>query len=236
MSNEDAAAKVPAPIRRIAAFLDWMNADFRTLLTVVVGGVVGGILYRILGGDVGDWPGAAGYFVASFGGACAAGIGVFVLANSARNDHLRILFFSVVCGFSYPAVLEAAKTAAPTAAEKQVEAASDALKRDTVSGAKTLAVAIEQNPALETPPDAGRELAQVATTAIDSIGQETPKEDGIDALRSIGVASAKAGYVTQAQRAAERLGGLKTPDAMSAKAEIEAALVGREMPPPTPAN
>ena len=206
--------------------------DPYVLLLVCIGGLIGGLLYVSTGGDLGDNDGIAGYFVACFGGICAAGIGVFVLANSNTEDRFRLLFFSVVCGFSYPVVLEAARNVAPTSSENAIADARSAVQRDPVEASGSLAETIKENPALATEPGAGVEIANLTTQAIDTIKPKSNAGEGVRALEIIGVAAAKAGYNDQARRAIERLEGVKTPEggmtieADRAKAAIVKALTG----------
>ena len=171
--------------------------DPYVLLLVCIGGLVGGLLYVATGGDLGDNEDILGYIVACFGGICAAGIGVFVLANSNTEDRFRLLFFSVVCGFSYPVVLEAARNVAPTSSENAIADARSAVQRDPVEASGSLAETIKENPALATEPGAGVEIANLTTQAIDTIKPKSNAGEGVRALEIIGVAAAKAGYNDQ---------------------------------------
>jgi predicted Fe-Mo cluster-binding NifX family protein len=205
--------------------------DPYVLLLVCFGGLIGGLLFVATSNDFGASGGLRGIFVACFGGICAAGIGVFVLANSNTADRFRLLFFSVVCGFSYPVVLEAAKSVAPTASEATIKAAATKVNRDPVQASDDLAMAIEQNPALRASPEAGIELAKITNQAIDEIVPKSTAPEGVKALQQIGVAAANAGYVAQAQLAIDRLGSVRSTDATLAQQAIVAALTGKENSP-----
>ncbi len=197
------------------------------LLLVCFGGLIGGLLYVATSDDFGLGGGARGVFVACFGGICAAGIGVFVLANSNTDDRFRLLFFSIVCGFSYPVVLDAAKSVAPTASEASIKDAATKVNRDPVKASDDLAMTIEQNPALQTSPESGTQLAKITNQAIDEIVPKSTAPEGVKALQQIGVAAANAGYVSQAQLAIDRLGSVKSTDSVLAQQAIVAALTGK---------
>ena len=218
----------------------WFRTGFGldpfVLVLVCFGGLMGGLLYVATGGDLGLNKGVAGYLVACFGGICAAGIGVFVLANSNTTDRFRLLFFSVVCGFSYPVVLEAARNVAPTASEEAIAEARTAVQKDPVEASGSLAETIKENPALSTDPGSGVEIANLTTQAIEEIVPKSGGVQGVRALEIIGVAAAKAGYNDQARRAVARLESVKTPEggmtmeAEQAKAAIIKALTGGDAP------
>jgi hypothetical protein len=221
------------PHSRRAGFMG-LFAGFKldpyVLLLVCFGGLIGGLLFVATSSDFGAAGGIRAVLVACFGGICAAGIGVFVLANSNTADRFRLLFFSVVCGFSYPVVLEAAKSVAPTASEASIKDAAVKVNRDPVKASDDLALTIEQNPALRTSPESGTELAKITNQAIDDIVPKTSATEGVKALQQIGVAAANAGYVAQAQLAIDRLGSVKSTDSSLAQQAIVAALTGREAP------
>lgn len=94
----------------------WVDrADYEspklTLAIIMIAGVLGGSLADpaavIVGAErIGDslsWLQSVGL------GFAAAGIGTMVVANTRRQDRLSLFFFALLCGISFPAVIEAAK-------------------------------------------------------------------------------------------------------------------------------
>lgn len=218
----------------------WKNIEIDVLWQVSVGGALGGLLYWITGGKSGGTSDIVSFFISTFGGACAGGIGVFVLANSETTNRLRLMFFAMICGLSYPVVLEAAKKLAPTKTEQQIEQTADKVKAEPIEASGEVAATMKENPAISTDPEDGRELASITSNAIKQISDEigkSPEPDAVEALQEIGTAAAKSGYVVQAQEAIAELNKLETPAAVSARESIKNVLTtGDDAAVSTPAT
>jgi fluoride ion exporter CrcB/FEX len=89
-------------------YLGWFTglggAELRFLLCVLFAGFIGAVCANLIGKKIMVMDFAAevaqplGYFSAGFIGAIAAGLGVYLLANSNTTQRMRTLFFAVGCG------------------------------------------------------------------------------------------------------------------------------------------
>jgi hypothetical protein len=210
------------------------DIDLHVMWLVLFGGLSGGLLLLLMGDG---FFRHGNIFVriaqASFLGMAAAGIGVFVLANTDLTNRYRLLFFAMICGLSFPIVIEGARDLirnrpAMTKAEQTKSDFAEATSPR--AAAETLAAAIVQQPASAVPPAAADTLIAAQLAAIEQLASHrlpVTMHDRIDGLRELAIAAGRAGYVEPAQRAADELTRLgKSPDdavaeeARDAQAEV----------------
>jgi hypothetical protein len=71
-------------------------------------------------------------------GGVAAGLGVYLLANSDMTNLVRVFFFSIACGLVFPSILDQAATVASKTttqlANQQVSVATETIKQSVESG------------------------------------------------------------------------------------------------------
>ncbi len=89
-------------------YLGWFTglggSELRFLLCVLIAGFIGAVCANLIGKKImvmdfeAEVAQPLGYFSAGFIGAIAAGLGVYLLANSNTTQRMRTLFFAVGCG------------------------------------------------------------------------------------------------------------------------------------------
>ena len=126
--------------------------DKLALGIVSLGGAVGGFLLPVMqSAGLVESRLSVGFTLAPLLGIAAAGISVFVLANCRLDDKLRLLFFSLLCGLTFPTVLASAMNAQSQAGIKAEKAAetitADAGKMDNKAASDAIAKALAANQA-----------------------------------------------------------------------------------------
>jgi hypothetical protein len=186
---------------------------------VVVGGFLGGLLQPIVAKlhPQAANPAASNYWQSPLLGIAAAGISVYVLADSADGEPLRVLFFSLLCGLGFPAVLTSAidkmgqRTREVTQEMAQIanNARSDGID-DTRRAAQQLRTVLSQNPPDSVKPEGQNLIETVAQQAVANIAQ-TPADTAtlerqvVEELKEVGTVAMTAGWDNTAQAAADQL-------------------------------
>ena len=122
LSDNDIEQKALEIFDRVASSIS--PIDRFALGIVSLGGAIGGFLLPVMeqSGLV-EARLSVGFLLAPLLGIAAAGISVFVLANCRLDDKLRLLFFSLLCGLTFPSVLASAMNAQSQAGVKAEKAA-----------------------------------------------------------------------------------------------------------------
>lgn len=218
----------------IGAFFD--AASEANFGVVIIGGVLGGLLQPIvakLNPNAQD-PENKTFFLSPLLGVAAAGISIYVLANSNTEDPLRLLFFALLCGLAFPAVLTSAvdnvgrKT---TSVQREVTEIAERAKADgiqqTAEAAQQLRTTLVRNPPDSLMPEGQKLIETAAQQAVSNIAQ-TPAADAktqrqvVDELQEVGTVARTAGWDGTAQAAADelkRLSGVIDDKAVKAAAE-----------------
>jgi len=186
---------------------------------VIFGGLVGGLLQPVVARlrPNAENPPTSSYWQSPLLGVAAAGISIYVLADSNTKEPLRILFFALLCGLAFPAVLTTAvdnisrRTREVT---REVAAIAQQAKADgieeTAKAAQALRTVLVQNPPASITPAAQEVIETAAQKAVSSIA-ETPvttialQRQLIDELKEVGTVAKNAGWTGTAQEAADQL-------------------------------
>jgi hypothetical protein len=199
--------------------------DIAPLVLVVGGGCLGGLMLRLMvySGLVKVDHALEWYTAFALGGA-AAGISVFLLANCRLDEKLRLLFFSILCGMTFPSILQAAMKDAQSTAVKKAEADSENVeeKSNTPEAGKVTVDALENNMSadlMDDDPDAARKLEDAARVVVNKMAVEAVTGTGpiemIEELKDIGFAAKTGGHngtVVAVATELEKLEGDTRPD------------------------
>jgi hypothetical protein len=192
--------------------------DVTSAKLVALGGFLGGLLQpavaRLDPSQVNpSWP---NWLIGPVLGIAAAGITVFVLANSNTENKLRLLFFSVLCGLAFPAVLTSAVEGV-NKQSKDVAARAERIATKAVAGNADAAAADLTKAMLENPTSsdinrtAEAQLESTADTVVSKLADKAETGEGatadkaIEQLKQIGTAARSAGYDGTAIRVTEEL-------------------------------
>jgi hypothetical protein len=227
------------------------DSQSKLIVLVAIFGAIGGFLAWLLMATTGGslFPGWSSYATvptAVLFGAAAAGIGVYVLANTDMTNLGRGLFFALLCGIFFKPVMQAGYGFVVSAVS-QAQARSSA---STVQGAsQTLASALKssqprqvttqvqktsdattalvQQAAAVSDPELKQKLDSSSTAAIDTIASAAPAapQASVNSLLQIGDAARKSGNtkVTLSVLSALKQIETNTQDGQSAIAAGKAA-------------
>jgi len=222
----------------------------RMISFVVGSGAIGGFMAWILqtstGGRLLPWPWYGSVPAAMLLGGGAAGVGVFVLANTDIRHRGRALFFALLCGVSFKPVWQAGSnfvTGAVSQAQAQsqlseLQANTSRLNESVQSGSvEDLQRAVQETAGAtsallsqaEQVPDAElkERLQEGSVQAIDTIAAATSKapEASLDSLYKIGIAARERNQTTLARHVIDSLNKIESsnPDPSVAKKAREAA-------------
>jgi fluoride ion exporter CrcB/FEX len=188
-------------------FFHFKKEEIQSVKLVVLGGMLGGILQPAVAQlnpsqTNPTWP---NIFLGPILGIAAAGISVFVLANSRTDDRMRLLFFSLLCGLAFPAVLTGAlDSVSPRsqAVEERAEEIATTAAEGNISGAAAaLAKTMRENPTVE---DVDRmaeaKVDKAADGLVSDLASKAEAGNGPDAdkaigqLKQLGTAARAGGY------------------------------------------
>ena len=202
--------------------------DLYALVNVLIGGLLGGALYAFTDES------KPNFWVATFAGAIAAGISIFVLAGTDTNNVLRLIFFAVVSGYSYPIILKAARDSIVNrsgSAEPQLKAAKAQAKVAPKQAADTLKAVFSVNAAIDVDKNRASAIANAARDTVATIaagvGDKTEAQvsNAIDSLQSIGNAATQAGYIQVTNEVINQLNSLSKGDLLNTvKNDIKSAI------------
>lgn len=193
---------------------------------VLIGGLLGGVLQPVFARLDPDRknPTPLNYLWTGLLGLAAAGVAVYVAADSKTADPIRLLFFSIVCGLAFPAVLTRAVTnLGNTVAEVQQDVANAAEQArsnqaaDVVQAADQLKSTLARNP-IDAVGSKGAPVveatAQIAVQNIaDTAAQNTATAaDVVNQLQQIGTVAKTAGYAAIVAAVVEELRKLVSAD------------------------
>ena len=201
--------------------------DLQDLGLVSLGGMLGGLLQPVvatMNPDLAARSSSFSFFDSALLGIAAAGISVFVLANSKMDDKLRVLFFSILCGLAFPAILSGAVDSV-SVQTKQAQVSTDLINSTGSTNGKAAipnaAVVVEkglmENPASSLEPVAAGQLQAAANNVVDRIKADAARDPSavrVEELQQIGVAARDSGHdgtvvrVTQALKELETVEGL----------------------------
>ena len=151
---------------------------------VILGGLLGGLLQPVVAklNPKAQNPSSGAYWQSPLLGVAAAGISIYVLAHTNTHDTMPTLFFALLCGLAFPAVLTAAvDNIGQRTNDVQREVAAIAVSAksegidDTVRAAKGLRAVLSQNPPGSVKPDGQSVIEAAAEQALTNIAQ-TPTE------------------------------------------------------------
>ncbi len=219
--------------------------DKLALGIVSLGGAVGGFLLPVMqSSGLVESRLSVGFTLAPLLGIAAAGISVFVLANCRLDDKLRLLFFSLLCGLTFPTVLASAMNAQSQAgikAEKAAEAiTATAGKLDNKAASDAIVEALEANQAdaLSEDPAAAEKLETAAKAVVDRLASAAANpvdpEANIANLSKIGEAAKASGHDATVVAVASALQTLETtgPTKEAAKVASQELLITNEAQAP----
>lgn len=184
-----------------------MNTKWQNLQWVLAAGAIGGLAGWVIGvsnsGNVGShW--AIDFIAGIFGGAIAATIGVFLLANTDPSQFPKIVSFALVCGLSWPAIIATGKNLVANATtHKEIATATDNIEKDLAKASsapadiKALASnttkLAEKLPSV-TDPSLRQDAVQTATKAVAKLETvASDKPEAVSALEAIGKKAAASG-------------------------------------------
>lgn len=186
---------------------------------VLIGGVAGGLLqpiYARLNPDRKNPP--SGHFLwSALLGLAAAGISVYVVANSNTTEPVRLLFFSLLCGLAFPSVLTSAVDSVSKRTEEMQrdmaviaqQARSNEIA-DTAEAANQLKTTLARHPA-ETINAGGVSVveasAQIAVQNIAETANTNPETASsvVNQLQQVGTVARTTGYEATANAVADEL-------------------------------
>lgn len=201
---------------------------------VAVGGFIGGVLQPIVATLNPAQANPTGLHIL-FGpllGVAAAGITVFVLANSKTEDKMRLFFFSLLCGLAFPAVLtsavESVNAQSKEVAERAAAIATEAVAGNASAAANDLTKTMLDNPTSgNVDRSAEAQLESTAQTVVSKLADRAEASEGakadkaIEELKQIGTAAHSAGYDGTALRVAKELRKIEaSKDAGSQQKEV----------------
>ena len=191
--------------RIIAAISLLFRGDVMPFFVICAAGLLGGALsesaYELAGSPL--RPG--GSMATRVGlGMVAAGLGTLILANSDRNDRLRLFFFALLCGMCYPSVIGQAMSDVERRAKEATESRNMAVQKS----------AIENTPAADISPDVRQEMERNIVATIEKAGSASaPNAETIKEISELGQVARENGYDSAAITAAETLTKLNAGDA-----------------------
>lgn len=202
-----------------AAQISLASIDFVSLAIVLIGGLIGGVLQPVVAqlSPKQATPPRINYLFSPILGAAAAGITVFVIANSSTEDPLQLAFFSLLCGMAFPAVLTSAVDSVgkrTNEAQQQVAAAAVQAKSDdpaiVANATEQLKSALVANPAGTVSPTGQLSIEASAALAVRNIAQtvvETPDQARqiVEHLKEVATVANSTGYTDTAVSAADEL-------------------------------
>lgn len=200
---------------------------------VVFGGLLGGLLQPVVArlNPKSEDPTTQSYFLSPLLGIAAAGISIYVLANSDTTQPMRLLFFALLCGLAFPAVLSSAVDTVgrrTTNVQREVAEIAGRAKStglvETSAAAKDLRDVLARNPTDSIKPEGQSVIESVAQQAVNNIAQTpattpTAERQVIEELQAVGTVARSTGWDKAAETVAEQLVRLsETMDDKTAKA------------------
>lgn len=189
------------------------TSKWKDIWIILAAGGIGGFASWVFGLVVGEpVPGGGwGILIGIFLGAFAAGIGVFVLANTDRSDFARMLCFAALCGFAWKPVCEAGRAFIQQSVQAKQEMVATEMADEAVELAASLsnlppaqlAARLEEvgnaaQDALEflphtTSPRVRRAVESKVNTALRSVTQVAPENPQVSArvIQSVGETAAR---------------------------------------------
>lgn len=234
IGNATAAAAIGDATTKVTEaskpFLDQVWDE--NLLVVIVGGLVGGLIQPAFSRMMGDQPNPPGWAFLwnPLLGVAAAGISVYVIADSQHTDAMRLLFFSVLCGLAFPSVLERAmntlgrqSNAVKTEVANIENQSKDADPEKKVDAAQKLTVTLSRNPITAVASNAVPIIDTSATSVVTNLADAyavKPDTLGqiVNQLHQVGTAAKTSGYTGTTLAAASQLN--KIGDAQPAGAPL----------------
>ena len=216
----------------------WAAAAAANLGVVILGGLLGGLLQPVVAklNPKSEDPTAQSYLLSPILGVAAAGISIYVLANSNPNDSLRLLFFALLCGLAFPAILASAvdnMTRRTTYVQQEVVGIAGRAKaegiKETVQAAQDLRQVLGRNSADTVKPEGREVIDTVAQQAVNNIAQTPAPTAGaerqvIEELQAVGAVAQSSGWSGAAGTVVEQLMRLsETMEDKTAKASAEQA-------------
>lgn len=199
-------------------FGKFKSDDITSMKLVILGGFLGGLLQpavaRLDPSQINPtWP---NWLIGPVLGIAAAGITVFVLANSNTENKLRLLFFSLLCGLAFPAVLtsavEGVNAQSKDVSEQAEKIATKAVAGNAGGAANDLTKTMLENPtSLNIDRSAEAQLESTADAVVSKLADTAEAGEGasaskaIEQLKQIGTAARSAGYDGTAIRVTEEL-------------------------------
>lgn len=204
--------------------------DLSSIKLVGLGGFFGGLLQPAVAqlDATSSDPTLLSWLIGPLLGIAAAGITVFVLANSNTENKMRLLFFSLLCGLAFPTVLttavEGVSAQSKAVADKAEDISTKAVSGNASGAAIELTKTMLENP---TSADIDRvteaQLDKSADAVVTKLGDKAAAGDGagadkaIEQIKQIGAAARSAGYDGTANRVDEELDKLEANTAPAAK-------------------
>lgn len=226
--------------------------DLTSVKLVALGGFLGGLLQPAVAqlNPAQNNPTFANLTLGPILGIAAAGITVFVLANSNTEDRLRLLFFSLLCGLTFPTVLtsavEGVNSQSRKVTERAAEIASQAVSGNASAAATDLTKTMLENPtSSDVDRSAEAQLESTAGTVVSKLadraegGSEASAAQAIEQLKQIGTAARSAGYDGTAIRVTNELKKIEASSAAGEQQKENAAEAANDiigvslMSPPT---
>lgn len=158
----------------------WQAAQAANLGMVFIGGIVGGLLQPVVArlNPRTDNPPNINFLYSPLLGFAAAGISVYVVANSKTDEPIHLLFFALLCGLAFPSVLTSAVdnvTRRTNEMQQQVaniaEKARDDGPGSTVEAANELKATLAHNPAATVNESGKMQIENLSQQAVSNIGK-----------------------------------------------------------------
>jgi uncharacterized protein (UPF0335 family)/fluoride ion exporter CrcB/FEX len=199
-------------------FGTFKQEDWAAIKMVTLGGFLGGLLQPAVAqlNPAQNNPTVANILLGPFLGVAAAGIAVFVLANSKTDNKMRLLFFSLLCGLAFPAVLTSAVEGV-NAQSREVAARASQIATEVVAGNASAAASDLTKTMLDNPTSgnvdrsAEAQLESTAQSVVSKLADRAEASEGanadkaIEQLKQIGTAAHSSGYDGTALRVAKEL-------------------------------
>jgi len=208
----------------------------RTIVIVLIAGTAGGFASWAYGWISGN-PVAGGFWslpLSLFFGAFAAGVGVFVLANTDTSAFGRLVFFAALCGFSWKPVLDAGTAFVKQSITEQAQHQSDLAASDEAEQIVGLAAALT-NASSEVVAQQFQSVAASLTDALESAStisdpkmSKQAQSNLTTAVRTLALVAPKAPSITipelqKVSATAEAIGDKKTSLVTSASLNLLAS-------------
>lgn len=185
---------------------------------VIAGGLIGGLLQPVFAklNPRSDDPPNINFLFAPILGVAAAGISIYVIANSDTDAPMRILFFALLCGLAFPAILTSAvdnvarrtETVQKQVAQIASDASSDGIA-ETAQAASQLKAVLSRNPS-DTLKSGGQAVieksAKMAVNNIANTAMVDPaaRDRIVQELREVKAVADAAGWNETASAAADQ--------------------------------